>query len=112
MSILPEHSPYNPLNRFPEVEQDFCLQTAAGLSYAELTAFVHANLEKLSQPEGYNYHLQPLDIYRREEDKQHKQTTWRIRLWHPERTLTVRETNLLLDKLAAGAKKELNAERI
>jgi len=56
--------------------------------------------------------LRPLDIYRREDNKTHKQTTWRIALWHNQRTLTVRETNLLLDKLAASAKQELKAERI
>jgi len=112
MSILPEHSAYLPLSRFPEVEQDFCLQAPADSNYAELSSFVHANLEKLSQPAGYNYQLQPLDIYQRQSDEKHKQTTWRIMLWHPQRTLTVKETNLLLDELAASAKKELKAERI
>ena len=112
MSILPEHSAYLPLSRFPEVEQDFCLQAPADSNYAELSSFVHANLEKLSQPAGYSYQLQPLDIYQRQSDEKHKQTTWRIMLWHPQRTLTVKETNLLLDELAASAKKELKAERI
>jgi phenylalanyl-tRNA synthetase beta subunit len=56
--------------------------------------------------------LQPLDIFQKPADKTHKQTTWRIVLSHPERTLTTEETNKLLDKLAEFAKKEFKAERI
>jgi phenylalanyl-tRNA synthetase beta chain len=109
---VPEKAAYEPLNRFPEVEQDFCLQAAYDLSYAQLTEFIAVTLAKLCRPHGYNYDCQPLDIYQRERDQKHKQTTWRITLWHPERTLVTEETNKLLDNLAKIAKKELNAERI
>ncbi len=112
LQAAPAHQGYRPLNRFPEVEQDFCLRSAAGLRYAELTDFIDNNLRRLSAEPGYNYLLKPLDIFRRAGDTKHKQMTWRITLWHPERTLTVAETNKLLDGLAGLAKKELKAERI
>ncbi len=112
MSAVPEHTAYRPLNRFPEVEQDFNLRSAASTSYAELTGFIEQNLTMLSKARGYEFRVQPLDIFQKSADEAHKQTTWRIILWHPERTLTVVETNKLLDELAAAAKKEISTERI
>jgi len=103
---------YRPINKFPELEQDFCLRSDAGLPYRELEEFMTKNLNQLSAATGYQFSLEPLDIYQRPDDKKHKQTTWRIILWHPERTLTTDETNKLLDELADRAKKELKAERV
>lgn len=103
---------YLPLNRFPELEQDFCLRSSTDLSYRQLTDFIAKALAKIVSGPGYNYDLRPLDIFQKPDDKQHKQTTWRISLWHAERTLTTAGTNQLLDKLAAEAKRELKAERI
>jgi phenylalanyl-tRNA synthetase beta chain len=108
-SLPPE---YKPLNRFPEVEQDFCLRSPADLSYAELTDFIIKNITKLTKAHGYEFWWKPIDIFQKDSDKTHKQTTWRIILFHPDRTLTTKETNQLLDKLADKAKKELKAERI
>jgi phenylalanyl-tRNA synthetase beta chain len=112
LSVTPPHEPYSPLKHYPELEQDFCLRAPAELDYGTLTSFMVKNLGKLSKDHGYGFGLKPFDIFRKEDDKAHKQTTWRIILWHPERTLTTGETNKLLDKLADSAKKELKAERI
>ena len=109
---LTNASQYHPLNRFPEVEQDFCLRSPADLSYAELTDFITKNITKLTKAHGYEFWWKPIDIFQKDSDKTHKQTTWRIILFHPDRTLTMKETNQLLDKLADKAKKELKAERI
>ncbi|HEX5447967.1 MAG TPA: phenylalanine--tRNA ligase subunit beta [Candidatus Saccharimonadales bacterium] len=103
---------YRPLNRFPELEQDFCLRSSTGQNYQELTDFMVANLETLSAERGYQFRIKPLDVFQKPNDKQHKQTTWRIVLSHPLRTLTNQEVNHLMDQLAAQAKKVLSAERI
>jgi phenylalanyl-tRNA synthetase beta chain len=112
LQAVPPHKAYRPLNRFPELGQDFCLRSSDKLSYKELTEFLVKNLSRLSEPHGYGYSIEPIDIFQKESNTQHKQTTWRINLWHPERTLTTGESNKLLDELADTAKKELNAERI
>jgi phenylalanyl-tRNA synthetase beta chain len=112
LDVTPAHRSYIPLNRFPELEQDFCLRTSTTYSFQELTQFMDDNLKILSKPHGYLSRLEPLDIFQKPADKEHKQTTWRIILWHPERTLTTSETNKLLDELAAQAKSKLKAERI
>ncbi len=112
LTVMPPHDTYQPLNRFPELEQDFCLRSAAGHSYEQLTEFISANLKELVKPHGYLYEISPLDIFQKPADKARKQTTWRIILSHPERTLTTQETNSLLDELAKRAKDKLNAERV
>jgi phenylalanyl-tRNA synthetase beta chain len=103
---------YAPLNRYPSLEHDFCLRSSAADSYQKLTDFMLTQLDKLSAPHGYGFSLTALDIFQKPDDKKHKQTTWRIELWHPERTLTTAEANKLSDKIAGSADKELGAKRI
>lgn len=112
LESAPQIKAYSPLPKFPQVHQDFCLRTATALRYAEITEFIKQNLKGASAKRSYNYSLEPLDIYRSNKDQAHKQTTWRITLWHTDRTLTTEETNHLLDDVAANAKTKLNAERI
>ena len=103
---------YQSLNRFPSLDQDICLRSSTDLIYDELTDFIKENLAQESKERGYNFELQPLDIFQYANDKTHKQTTWRVKLWHPEKTLTTQEANKILDKIAACAAKELKAERV
>jgi len=103
---------YEPLNRFPSLDQDLCLRSSANLTYAELTEFLQKQLRRISEKHGYSVAVEPLDIFQRPNDKSHKQTTWRITLWHPERTLTTPEVNKILDTISESAKKEISAERI
>lgn len=103
---------YTALNRFPSLDQDLCLAASTDLSYLEITSFVKNFLDKSSASHGYDYNLRPLDIFQKDSDKDRKQTTWRISLQHPDRTLTSAEANKLLDDLAGAAKIKLKAERI
>jgi phenylalanyl-tRNA synthetase beta chain len=103
---------YQPLNRFPSLDQDLCLRSSTELTYATLTEFLQGQLDKAAKENGYGFGIEPLDIFQRPNDKSHKQTTWRIRLWHQQRTLTTGEVNQLLDKIANNAGKELKAERV
>jgi phenylalanyl-tRNA synthetase beta chain len=112
LASIPDHKHYLPLNRFPELEQDMTLRSSVDLSYQALTDFLDKELEKLTNKEGIQYRLEPIDIFQKLDDKAHKHTTWRIILWNPGRTLTTQETNGLLDKVAEKVQKELKAERI
>ncbi|HEX5395081.1 MAG TPA: phenylalanine--tRNA ligase subunit beta [Candidatus Saccharimonadales bacterium] len=103
---------YQPLNRFPALEQDICLRAPANLSYQRLSGFLAGELQKQSAGYGYGFAVSPLDIFSKPGDTKHKQTTWRINLWHPDRTLTTREVNKLFDKIAQNAEKELGAKRV
>lgn len=103
---------YRPLNRFPSLAQDFNLRSSVELVYARLSDFLDAELDSAVREQGYGYAVEPIDIFQRPGDKTHKQTTWRITLWHPDRTLTTDETNELLDRIADKAFKKLKAERV
>jgi phenylalanyl-tRNA synthetase beta chain len=105
-------SVYEPLNRYPSLEQDITLKVPAELTYAEIVDFVSNFLDKLSQPAGYQGSVGPLDIFQSSTDKTHKNVTLRIVMTHPGRTLTTQEVNKLLDELAAEAKTSLKADRI
>lgn len=103
---------YKPLNRFPSLDQDLCLKTAADMSYVQMVDFLRSKLDEAAKTHGYIYEVAPLNVFQKEDDKGHKQTTWHITLAHPKRTLTTEETNKLLDTIASVAKTELGAERI
>ncbi len=103
---------YQPLNRFPELSQDLCLKVKADMTYQQVTEFIRSQVDQAAQQPGYLYELSPLDIFQRPGDEQHKQITWHIVLWHPERTLTTSEINKLLDNIAQEAKQALAAERV
>jgi phenylalanyl-tRNA synthetase beta chain len=111
-SITKPQRKYEPLNRFPNLEQDITLRIDADSPYSSLEQFIESQLEKAKDELGYQYELLPLDIFQKDDDKKHKQISWKISLWHPEKTLTTAESNKLLDKISTEAKKELNAERI
>jgi phenylalanyl-tRNA synthetase beta chain len=112
MNLSTTTTGYRPLNRFPGLDQDLCLRSSVSLSYVELTDFLHQQLEKAAQKHGYGFDIEPLDIFQRPSDKSHKQTTWRITLWHPQRTLTTVEANKLMDELAKAAANRLKTVRI
>jgi phenylalanyl-tRNA synthetase beta chain len=102
---------YTPLPRFPKVTQDISLKVPADLDYQSLFDFVQAELEKV-RPQHTLAALEPVDIYRRDEDEGHKQISLRLHIASYERTLTDSEVNKLLDQVAAGAKTTFGAERL
>ncbi|HEY5549951.1 MAG TPA: phenylalanine--tRNA ligase subunit beta [Candidatus Saccharimonadales bacterium] len=111
-SIAAARINYRPLNRFPSLDQDLCLRSSTQFSYAALTDFLGTQLDKAAKEHGYSVTIEPLDIFQRAKGKGLKQTTWRLTLWHPQRTLTTPEVNQILDEISARAETELGAERV
>jgi phenylalanyl-tRNA synthetase beta subunit len=102
-------STYQPLSRFPKVEQDICLKVASDVSYQALYDFVEAEIVKANL-QNTSFSLTPVDIYQKEDS--HKQITLRLTIASYEKTMTDAEVSGLLDTVAAAAKTSLNAERI
>lgn len=102
---------YEPLPKFPKVTQDITLKVDNKLSYAELHDFLNEELVK-SKPSDTRFNLLPLDLFQREDDKEHKQVTFRIEIASYEKTLRDTEVNKLLDEVAAAARAKFGAERI
>ncbi len=91
---------YRALPRFPKVTQDLTLKVATNLPHAQLFKLVTRELDKM-RPERTQATLEPLDIYQREDDSEHKQVTFRLTIASYERTLTDAEVGKLLDMVAA-----------
>ncbi len=101
---------YEPIPRFPKVEQDISLKVPAKLGYGELFGYVWGELH--TSEGNMSISLSPVDIFQRKNDKDHKQVTLRLSIASYERTLKGKEVNLLLDKVAAAAKTKFGSERI
>lgn len=106
-----QQASYVSLPRFPKVEQDICLKVTADLPYLTLATFVQQACEQ-RQPDNTRLTLEPLDIYQRADDPDHRQITFRVAIASYERTLTDGEVNKLLDAVAAAAQEKFNAERV
>lgn len=111
LNVLGDTDNYKALPRFPKVSQDVTLKVPAGLSYQELFDFIQAELGKAA-PKNTLPQLAPVDIFQREDDKQHKQITFHLDIASYDRTLTDAEVNKLLDAIAVAAKTKLQAARI
>ena len=110
--LEPLQARYYPLNRYPGLSQDLCLRAPSNISYQQLTDLVRGFLDARSSEHGYIYWLKALDVFQKQDDKEHKQTTWRITLFHRRRTLTTKEANQLLDDLSFKADQKLGAHRV
>lgn len=102
---------YKALPRFPRVEQDICLRVAVDQTYQQLFDFVTEKVDEV-RPQNTLMHISPVDIYQREDDHEHQQTTLRLSIASYERTLTDAEVTKLLDYVAEAAKEAFGAERV
>jgi phenylalanyl-tRNA synthetase beta chain len=102
---------YNPLSKYPKVEQDICLKVNSELSYADLYSFMISKINESKPLNCYTW-LSPLDIYKRNDDIVHRQITFRLGIASYERTMTDQEVNQLLETISAAAAKQYGAERI
>ncbi len=102
---------YQALPRFPKVEQDICLKVPAVTTYRQVQEFAAQKIDAL-KPAQTTFALRPIDIYQREDDREHKQITLRLSIASYEKTMTDSEVAKLLDDVAAAARDVLHAERI
>lgn len=109
--VLAQNNEYEALSRFPAVKQDITLKVPADLSYADLHGFIAQELHNQAIKDTTPT-LEPIDIYQSDEDKNHKNVTFRLSIASHERTLTDKEVNNLLEGISDKAKQELKAERI
>ncbi len=102
---------YSPLSTFPSSNQDITFEVPSDFKWAKLHSFVHAELAVAHAESGYQYELEPLDIFQAEgADK--KRISLRVTLSHPQKTLKTEEVNKLLEQIAKVADEKLQALRI
>lgn len=102
---------YQPIGDFPKSSQDITLAVDEKVAFSELFEHVHHKLIEEKAERGYEYFLATRNIYQAEgSDKINY--TFRIWLWHPEKTLKTEEVNKLLVNISEVLLKKLDAVRI
>ncbi len=102
---------YTSLSRYPEVTQDITLKVAADVSYQALYDMLWNEVES-KKPEQTLATLEPLDIYQRPDDPEHKQLSFRLKVSSYVTTLTDKEVATFLGLVANTAKEKLGAEQV
>ncbi|MDB5176166.1 MAG: hypothetical protein JWM81_1024 [Candidatus Saccharibacteria bacterium] len=102
---------YRTLSKFPATEQDICFRIPNILSYGELQQAVFSDLSVIKPPNSL-LQISPLDIYQRQDDTDHKQITFRLRLTSYERTLTDKEVSNLVEQLAASLAQKFDVAQV
>lgn len=105
-------SSYTPLSKYPKTQQDISFKIKEAVKYQRVYTVVQTALAKAEIEHGYEWNIEPLDIYQGKDTTAYKHVTFRITLTHFERTLTTEEVNTLLDQVAKAAHKELQATRL
>lgn len=100
---------YQPLSKYPSVDQDITLKIDSKTSYGELTKLLETELEKL-KPASTTARLSPLGIYQKDDDS--RQISYRLSIASHEKTMVAAEVNQLLDDLATVASDQIGATRI
>lgn len=111
LQTVSEGTNYQPLSRYPKVEQDISLKVKSEVAYADLLSAVTTGLEA-NAPEGTTHVVTPIDIYQDTEQASHKHITLRLTITANDRTLKAAAVNQLLDLAADTARQKLDAERI
>ncbi len=101
---------YQPLPDYPEVSQDITLKVEVNTLFNEVNDLLQTEIAKLK--EKSNWQLEPISIYQPAKDKKHKHMTFRLTIASYKRTLTAKEVNSLLEKVAAKANVKIRAIRI
>lgn len=103
---------YQPLSKYPKTQQDISFKVRDTISYYRLYEAVERVLDQAQSHSGYDFIIEPLDIYQSADSASFKHISFRIILNHFEKTLTTEEVNKLLDDVAAHAKQAVKAKRI
>ncbi len=101
---------YQPIPRFPKIDQDITLKVHAKVSFAELNQLVVDSLTE-SRPANTQLTTTLLGIYQKDDERGYKHVTFRVSLASYQRTLTTDEVSKLLDDLAQKATDQLKAVR-
>lgn len=89
---------YIPLPKFPESQQDFTLAVDKPVLYAETFTNLKNKIAASCSEKGYMFNIEPIDIFE-PEGSQSINYTFRIAIWHPDKTLLTEEVNSLIAEL-------------
>ncbi|MBC7708138.1 hypothetical protein H7Y63_02865, partial [Polaromonas sp.] len=110
-SVQNTSSSYQPLPKYPSLEQDICLRVPAKTLYAQVLKIAYEVLH-ITEYEALVTQVTPVDAYQRPDDADFKQITIRLTVASHERTLTETEVSKLMSAIAESAHARIQAERV
>ena len=102
---------YQPLSQYPSSIQDITFEAKPSIRWGQVYDLVHAELAVAKAESGYEFIVEPLDIYQAEGSNV-KRYSIRITLTHHHKTLKTEEVNKLLEDIAKAMYEEYKATRI
>lgn len=101
---------YRPLSRFPSLSQDISLKVSRDVSFDALRNIVDEVTS--SQDDELTIDVEPISIYRADDDAEHKTITFRFTVTHYEHTLKDEDVSKILDVIAGLAAQKIDAARV
>lgn len=94
-----EETKYVPLPVHPVSKQDITIQSPKDISYDQVLLRLNSQILAVSSESGYEWSIDPVSIYLKG-DEEKQSFTFRLTVWHPNKTLTTTEVNDLIAKLS------------
>ena len=107
-TLIPSHSIYRPIPKFPGTVRDLCFQVTAKTSFAVVDDLLRENLNQL--PKNFVWQIEPIDIYMPSDDL--KNITLRVKIYDQEKTIDTKFISEVVEKVAKSAEQKLDAKII
>jgi len=102
---------YEPIGVYPKSQQDITLLVSRDTPFTDVMNLFSKELKNAKAEHGYESSLMPRDIFVAD-DSDTKNLTFRVWLWHPEKTLKTEEVSRLLGDISDVAKSTIDATRV
>ena len=99
-------SHYQPLSRYPSTTRDISLKVPSAVKYQQLLQ----TLDEVVRDVAMEVRIEPLTIYRSEDDAEQKTMTWRLTFTSHARTLVDRDIAPVMQQIERAAKDAWGAE--
>ena len=107
-TLVPDHSRYRPIPKFPGTVRDLCFQTPAEISFADVENLLRKSLGQL--PKSFVWKIKPVDVYAPNEDL--KNITLRVEIYDQEKTIDTKFVSEVVEQIAKSADQKLDAKII
>jgi phenylalanyl-tRNA synthetase beta chain len=111
MKIYGNRPLYTQLQKYPATTQDVTFSISGTTPYSVLTASLRESVNQLAEPHGYRPTVTALGVFQKESGDP-KNVSYRLKISHPDRTLTTDEINSYVDGVVESVGSAVSATRV
>lgn len=111
LKVVRNNSSYIPISKYPKITQDLTFKSKIDLGYALLAEKLETCLQNDASAHGYMTHFSPLGSYHKEGETS-KNISFRITIYHPDRTLTTEEVTGFVQKVVIDVESSIEVKRV